>query len=159
MRRLMIPILVLACATLQTAEALALGSDHSKEEIAQRGPNCVHGFWVNEQDVFFYAGDAASFSKFVEEAAKQNQTVVRVILHPGAKRARSPWDKEDRDIPADWSVLTGGTRAKDNVAETRIDVWLGGRIKLDQLRIPANVDVVSGGEIERFIADRKKAKE
>jgi hypothetical protein len=37
-----------------------------------------------------------------------------------------------------------------------VDVWLGGRIKLDELRIPANVEVASGGEIEKFVTDREK---
>jgi hypothetical protein len=35
-------------------------------------------------------------------------------------------------------------------------VWLGSRLKLEDLRIPANIGVASGGEIERFIAEHQR---
>jgi hypothetical protein len=37
-----------------------------------------------------------------------------------------------------------------------VDVWLGGRIKLNELRIPTDIEVVSGGEIEKFVEERKR---
>ncbi len=51
-----------------------------------------------------------------------------------------------------------------NPAPTRVDVWVGTRLKLQDLRIPANLDVEAakdvqqGGEIEKFITERKKPK-
>ncbi len=33
----------------------------------------------------------------------------------------------------------------------QVDVWLGGQIKLDELQIPDDYTVESGGEIEEFI--------
>jgi hypothetical protein len=38
----------------------------------------------------------------------------------------------------------------------QIDVWVGGRIKLDELRIPAEFTVESGREIETFIEQHNK---
>ena len=34
----------------------------------------------------------------------------------------------------------------------QVDVWLGGKIKLDELRIPKGFVVKSGREIEDFVA-------
>jgi hypothetical protein len=36
-----------------------------------------------------------------------------------------------------------------------VDVWLGSPLKLEELRIPAPIEVRSGGEIEKFIAERQ----
>ena len=147
--RLMLTLVVFG---ITASSAFGLGADHSKEELARRGPNCVHGYFVNWEDVFFFAGDTAALNKFLEGYAKTPDAVLRVVLHPGPKKARSPWDKEDRDIPADWSLYVwnkGGPGGPP--APTRVDVWLGGKIKLDELRVPANVAVESGGEIDKFI--------
>ena len=51
-----------------------------------------------------------------------------------------------------------------NPAPTRVDVWVGTRLKLKDLRLPANLNVEAakgvppGGEIEKFVAERKKEK-
>jgi hypothetical protein len=39
---------------------------------------------------------------------------------------------------------------------TRVDVWLGTRIQLAELRISAGVEVASGGEIEQFALQSQK---
>jgi hypothetical protein len=109
--------------------------------------------------VFFYSGETADFNRFVEAYSKLENVELRVVIHAGATKARSPWGNADRDIPADWSYYvwnTGPVAKGSKPAPTRVDVWLGSRIKLEELRIPANVEVVSGGEIEKFIAERKK---
>jgi hypothetical protein len=123
----------------------------------------VHGFWVNETDVFFYDGDTRAFNQFLDAYGKLKSTALQVVLHPGARKARSPWDKAERNIPVTWS-LHASFDPLDHVPVpnaagrfyTRIDVWLGSRLKLEDLRIPANIDVASGGEIERFIAERRR---
>ena len=66
MTRLFLFALALSCWAFTTTEAFALGSDHPKgpvagnelwpeglKDLANR-PDRVHGFWVNETDVFFY---------------------------------------------------------------------------------------------------------
>jgi hypothetical protein len=35
-------------------------------------------------------------------------------------------------------------------------IWLGNKINLEELRIPEGFEVVSGGEIEKFIQQRKQ---
>ena len=50
-------------------------------------------------------------------------------------------------------------------APTRIDVWVGTRLKLQDLSIPANLDVEAAkdvpadSEIGKFVAERKKPKQ
>jgi hypothetical protein len=149
--------LVLGLFVFTPPKALALGRDLPADVLAQQGPNCVHGFMVNWTDTFFFAGDTAAFNKFVEGYSKRNDLKLRVVLHVGTKKARSPWDTADRDIPVDWSYhVWNVTPDPSNPAPSKVDVWLGGRIKLDELRIPANVEVVSGGEIDNFIRERQK---
>lgn len=66
---------VVTCAlglfALAGREALAEGSDHPKEVLAMQGPNCVHGYYVNWADTFFFVGDTAAFNKFVEGYGKR----------------------------------------------------------------------------------------
>ncbi|MBI3411600.1 MAG: hypothetical protein HY040_25000 [Planctomycetes bacterium] len=158
--------LVLALSCIVSSEVLALGADHPKGPVAgnDRWPeglkelfnrdNRVHGYWVNGEDVFFYSGDTQAFNQFVEAYSKLKNTSLRVVIHPGAKKARSPWDQADRNIPAEWSLYSSiGAQF-----QTRLDLWLGSRIKLENLKIPRNVEAVSGGEIESFIAERQPRK-
>lgn len=158
MPRCAIFALVLGLCALTTSEALAIGRDLPKDVLAIQGPNCVHGYMVNWEDTFFFAGDTAALNKFVEGYSKRSDLKLRLVIHAGTKKARSPWDKADRDIPVDWSYYVWNTGNPDarHPAPSQVDVWLGGRIKLDELRIPANVEVASGGEIEKFVTERQK---
>ncbi|MCI0641739.1 MAG: hypothetical protein L0Y72_26300 [Gemmataceae bacterium] len=170
-------LLVLCILLSNSPKALALGSDHPKGPVGEASfwpkglaelanlPQRVHGFWVNDTDVFFFAGDTAALNRFLADYAKLEKMTFQVVLHPGPKKARSPWDEQDRDIPVDWKLycnLRGGDQFDEKnapgVMYSRVDVWLGRNISLDQLQVPANVDVVSGGEIERFVKERKEKK-
>lgn len=164
MRRLFVLALIVALLPVFISEALAIGRDLPKDYLEEhgqlvKGQKPVHGYMVNWEDVFFYSGDTGAFNRFVEAYSKLENFELRVVIHAGAKKARSPWDTEDRNIQVDWSyyVWNTGTTAKGGKpAPTRVDVWLGSRIKLEDVRIPANVEVTSGGEIEKFVGERKK---
>lgn len=124
----------------------------------------VHGYFVNDEDVLFYAGDTKAFNEFVKQYAAIDGIEREVVLRIGPKKARSPWDKEDRDIDVNWSLYIGGAwamadRAPGAAMPTRIDVWLGGPIDLAKLEIPEGVKVKSGGEIDAYIAAREKKAE
>lgn len=167
--------LALLGGVILTTGVFALGSDHPKgpvtgnerwpgglEELANRQDR-VHGYWVNETDVFFYNGDTVQLNQFLIDCAQLHNTSLHVVLHPGAKKARSPWDQADRDIPVSWVLyasfhpLEGSKPKAGDQYHTRVDVWLGSQVKLEDLDIPAEIEVVSGGEIERFIAERQAA--
>jgi hypothetical protein len=154
--------LALVLAGCVATMAHALGKDHGKDVLAEKGPNCIHGYFVNWVDVFFFAGDAAACNTFVADQVKDKGTLVRVVLHPGTKKAMSPWDKEERNLPTDWTLTTGLHReqrvAGDDRKLVRVDVWLGGKINLSALHLPGEAEVTSGGEIEKFIAEHQKQK-
>lgn len=128
-------VMTFALALLVTGwcarEASAMGSDHPKKRLAAQGLTCVHGYWINESDVFFYAGDAADFNKFAAELAKRQGAKLQIVIHKGTKKARSPWDKADRDIVVDWSVTTGpiarGVRVAGEADLVRMDLWFWGQ--------------------------------
>jgi hypothetical protein len=153
--------------------ALGLGADHPPgpvgpasywpagvSELVNR-PQRVHGYFVNAEVVFFYAGDTQALNKFLAAYAKLPQTRLEVILHVGKKKARSPRDQEDRNIAVDWMLyiaprdrLQGAPNVDLNDAPatiSRVEVWLGRSIDLDKLQVPRNVTVKSAGEIEKFL--------
>jgi hypothetical protein len=168
-------ILSLILLGFATASARALGADHPKgpitlndkcpqglSELVNR-PERVHGYFVNWEDVYFYAGDTKALNEFLDGYAKLPNTVFRVVLHPGPKHARSPWDKADRDVPVDWQLYTSPITREELEAgkragkfHTRVDVYVGGRIQLEELKVPVAVPVESGGEIERFVTEHQK---
>ena len=81
-----------------------LGSDHPNGQPVTasnwpdgmaslvNGTNRIHGFFVNDSDVFFFAGTATNFSAFLEDYSKIGGTVNRhrLILHDGVGEAKSP---------------------------------------------------------------------
>src|SRR5262249_14325399 len=131
MRQLALPCLILALSPWAASVALGLGADFSKDELQRsgqlvKGQIPVHGYFVNWEDVFFYAGDTAAFNKFVEAYGQMQGVKLRVVIHTGTKKAHSPWDKADRDIGADWSLYrwnTGppGTPNPGKLAPSQVD--------------------------------------
>src|SRR5262245_43665404 len=140
MRPVFVFALSVALFPLSASEALALGRDLPKDYLEEHGQLVkgqvpVHGYMFNWPDTFFYAGETAAFNKFVEAYSKRNDLKLRVVIHVGTKKASSPWDKADRDIPVDWSYhVWNAAPNPQNPAPSKVDVWLGSRIKLDELR-------------------------
>lgn len=119
----------------------------------------VHGYWVNSEDVFFYAGTTTALSDFIASCSKLEDTQVEITLNVGPKKARSPWDDEDRNIVTNWSLYTApydvrllaeidGTKTttetlkkqiQESPATARIDIWLGGPIVTREIQIPPNI--------------------
>ena len=159
MKRLVFGCLLLVIAGVTVKEAFAVGNDFTKDQIAAAGKHCVHGFWVNEQSVAFYAGDAAQLNRDLPKYLEGEYASRKVVLHVGTKRAESPWDTKPRDTFADWTVNTPDDPADAAKATPRfllqIDIWLGSKMKLEDLRIPERFEVVSGREIEQFVEARK----
>ena len=75
-----------------------------------------------------------------------------------------------KNIPFDWQVRIVHTgwltkhpeRAKGDYVVT-VEVWLGGSVPLGDVKVPLNVEVKSGGEIQKFVdaheAKRKRQRE
>jgi hypothetical protein len=107
------------------------------------------GMFVNDDDLFFYAGTAREFSAFLADFAKiRGIEKHRLILHRGASEAGLLAGGRRR--PCDWKLLgrpgaspSGAGAGPDCVLE--IHFWTGGRIPLDEVVIPENVEVVNTG--------------
>ena len=178
----MSPVLRLAWSVLAVlgfvSLALALGGDHPEGDLpAQKHwpdgmldlvnrKERVHGYFINAQDVFQYAGKINALNDFLSQYGTLKDSSLEVVIHVGAQQAGSPWDKEHRPIQVDWTLTTvprtwlsdkDPRRAGPGPATvSQVDLWLGDAIQLDQLAVPANVAVKSAGQIEKFIADHQK---
>jgi hypothetical protein len=111
----------------------------------------VNGIWVNANDFYYFAGDAAAFNKALKQYAKIENTPLRLVLHPGRGMTGSLGGEQT--IPHEWQV--GVMKWHDDPSEAPILVtmqfWLGGQVQLEDVKVPLNVKVESGGEIEEFI--------
>ena len=153
---------LVACAMLfATCHAFGFGSDYRNDEPvggASTWPeglkelvnttNRVHGFFVNEQDVFFFSGNATNLTRFLRDYSKiRGIEKHRLILRKGVGEAKSPWGKIGR--PCDWKLYgcLKGWRSKDPKEKSfilEVHFWTGGRINLDHVTIPQNVEVTKG---------------
>jgi hypothetical protein len=165
MNRCLVLFLVFVVGLASGNKVFGLGVDFTKAELAQFGKHCVHGYTAPSTSVTFFAGDTSNLNEHISKLllAGNGQgtpvyTTKKIILHIGPKKAGSPWDQKERDIGVDWSVTSwsvSGAKVTTAASNLQIDIWLGSQIKLDELRVPDDFEVVSGGEIEKFIASRK----
>jgi hypothetical protein len=158
-------VIVAACllATLLPGRALALGSDHPADRPISAQPEWpaglhgllshagrVHGYFVNANDYFFYAGDAKALNEAIKAYAALKDTPLTLVLHPGKGAARSPWSKE-KPRDCDWKinvyrrgwhpeapVIPGVAKAGYVVS---VEVWIDGQVKLDKLVVPHKIQL------------------
>lgn len=105
----------------------------------------IGGVFVNKVDLFFYAGTPGEFSAFLKDYAEmQGIEKHRLILHRGAGEAGLlAWGKR---CPCDWELRarpgTSPSEAGSGTGFTLdIHFWTGGRISLDEIVIPENVEI------------------
>lgn len=138
------------------ALAPVMGADHPKTPVQNsgwsagvsalvNGPNRVHGYFVNWNDVFFFKGNAKTFNAFLSDYAKIPGARRRLILHPGKLEVRSPWDKKPRDLEANWRMVTNSVKLVNPTTPEPerevLELWLGGGMSEKQLVIPKEVKV------------------
>jgi hypothetical protein len=121
--------------------------------------NRIHGFFVNAEDLFFFSGSATNLSAFLTDYSQLfGVEKHRLILHENVGEAKSPWEKTGR--ACDWK-LYGCPKGWLNLATLRgtnsvevlqkaatepgyileVHFWTGGRIALDQVVVPQNVEI------------------
>ena len=177
-------LLGLACCTL-VYTAIFFGEGPAGQPVGQR-PDWPEGLgelltrggrvysssmgWLGgDEDSFYFSGYTDDFNWFIEQYAKL-KGVSRVLgLHPGRGEARGIMDK--RVIgPSDWKIGVASHWAPNGKnLQISLDLWVGGQVKLRELRIPLNIQVNASGkgeafsEIEKFAtaheAKRKRAGE
>lgn len=142
-RAILIPILFFVIA----APAFALGMDYPAGQPVKlhqapaavndliNNANRIHGFFVNTEDFFFYAGDTAALESFLNRyAALEGILGHRLIVHPGKGVARSPWDGGE-GMPCDWRL--------DVSRPTKwlliVHVWTEGNVEMNRLTVPEGI--------------------
>jgi hypothetical protein len=116
-------------------------------ELANR-PNRFGGYFVNAQDVFCYRGDAREFNAFLSQYAKLAGTPLVLYLHVGLKNIRLPWPDQTVKLDPDWTLYVSPKswsmyRDEPNAPDfiTRTDIWLGGKIRREDIKVPENITV------------------
>ncbi len=157
---------LLTCAVVVAWRAFGLGSDYQNDQPVGgtsawpqglkelvNTTNRVHGFFVNAEDVFLYSGPATNFSAFLRDYSKvQGIEQHLLVLHPGNGEAKSPWGKVSK--PFDWKLYAGprawlARDGRTNGFVLEVHFWTGGKIALDQVVIPENVEF-SGEPLKIF---------
>jgi hypothetical protein len=117
---------------------------------------------------FEYAGGTTKFNEFLSGFSRLKVDSLHVEIHAGPRPKMA-------DVRIDWRVTvqndlcerieaildklgdeTGPAKAitsvgHDHKYQVVIHVWLSDEIAADDLRVPQNIAVTSGGEIEKFI--------
>jgi hypothetical protein len=126
----------------------------------------AYGYWVNSLDYFYYAGDTKAFNEFLERYAKlpMPQLIGReatrtLVLHVGAAETKN---FDGKPVACDWLVKGSnfgafGPEGKALPAGLELEVWVGCHVQLDQLKVPLNIELKSGGEIEKLIGNHQAA--
>ena len=115
-------------------------------------------FGIVDREEAYFAGDADAFSQFLARYADLVGTPLALVLHPG-RGVTTPITDEEQKIPFDWMIGVNRVRQRDGgeTDEARpryvvtVELWLGGEVALEDLSVPVEVTVRSGGEIEAFI--------
>ncbi len=149
--------LALVLSALGAGDALGLGGDHPNNRPVRGNGNWpsgmadlvnitnrVHGFFVNDVDVFFYCGSATNFTAFLQKYSQIKGIVEghRLVLHDGVGEAKSPWGTGER--PCDWELYGRGSGWKAGTITKyvlEVHFWTGGRVALDKVAVPKNVEI------------------
>jgi hypothetical protein len=141
-----------------TQNAFGLGADHLSgqpvggssawpdgvKELVNR-TNRVHGYFVNSEENFFFSGSTTNFSEFLLAYSKiQGVERHQLVLHEGTGEAKSPWAKAGK--PCDWKIYACpkswlAKDANEKAFILQVHLWMGGKIALDQIAVPSNVQL------------------
>jgi hypothetical protein len=131
--------------------------------LVNSGP-VFHGHWVNANSEFFFLGNTASLTRFIQRYATLKNTPLVLVVHAGSARRSALWgDKPSERY--DWKVSLlkrgwGAPKKTENPKEkwvVTVDIWIDNNVKLTKLAIPKSVKVRSAGEIEVFISKNNDA--
>jgi hypothetical protein len=110
-------------------------------------------------DAYYYAGDAKAFNAFLGEYAKLKGVALVLVIHAGlGVKGRAA--RTDPDTRFDWLLFIEGLvrrpePKKDSPAQfpVTLHLYLGDNIGLDEILVPLEVEVRSGGELEDFLSE------
>lgn len=153
-------MLAVCAVMLAASNVFGLGSDFPNDETVggtTAWPNGmkhlvntsrrVHGYFADDEDVFFFSGNAADFSAFLLEYSKIDPVQKHVlVIHGGPGIARSPWGNA-AGVPCAWELYGRAAMQirKDINAPAlyvlEVHFWSGGKIDLKQVTVPKNIEL------------------
>ena len=168
-KALLILVLVLACSvqvfgwssTHPSNQPVNLAEAPSGMNELINNTNRVHGFFVNAEDRFLFAGDSSAFAAFLEQYAELKGIAGhRLIIHPGKGVAKSPGD-DGEGKPCDWMLDVApvswreghankvyrdkdGSPPKEGEKEYLVElhIWMKSEIDIKKIKVPKGVLVV-----------------
>jgi len=115
----------------------------------------VKGHWSTfGHGSLYYAGDAKAFKVFLDRYARVKDFPARLVLHPatgqkGRRYVTQPSTHYDRALIIETGMAIEREKAKGEPAVPRatLHLYLSDSIGVEDLQVPLNVEVHSGGEI------------
>jgi hypothetical protein len=175
MRRAILTVLLLAgisiltLETMQTANAMAgeYGKADPKHPVSSSGwpaglevvvnrADRIGGWWVNSNDTFYYAGNAADFNNFLKDYSRVQSNSLTLIIDnsSGPPGLFQPTNKN-----ANWQMGTSGW----STSTATVTMPLHGRISLKDMKVPLNITVYTFGDkeasAEAFVAAHNAAQQ
>jgi hypothetical protein len=167
MRRiaLVVALAGIAAGLVETYPLFGMGGDYPQGKPVTPQPdwpaglagminteNRTVGWYVNANDFFAYTGNTETLNAFLAQFAALKAANAKVVLHAG-KGQLGEFESKDNGIKTlDWRLdIIRWARPPEKPGMT-VHVWLGGNVNLDALKMPGDVTVESGQEIEKFVA-------
>lgn len=149
---------VILALSLTVTSASALGGDyqngqkvlhdawpHGMSDLVN-SPQRVGGYFVNAEDIFFFAGNQDQFDKFLDDYVKlQGLTGYSVFIHEGEGIAKAPWDKSD-GVKCDWMLRgcmsdCGAGQDSPNGYVLELHIWDGGQIRVEDSKLMKSIEL------------------
>lgn len=114
----------------------------------------VYTSWVNGNEDFYFAGTTEQLNESLKEFAEIKVKTHEVLIRPGPGKAHT--FNRERTLDCNWHVNVHGGISKivttkdqgDKIwpADPTMEIWIGGSIELDKIKIPEGVTVLGVNE-------------
>jgi len=168
-------------AMLMCPRAFALGGEHAPGQPVScslwpagladvvNSTNRVYGYFLNADDYFFFSGGSAALNRFLAKCSSLEGTPVTVVLQSGPGKVAKFHEKEP-SVVYDWKLSTlnradhrnePGVQGRPGLGKyvLMVEVHVGGRIPLRDLKVPGNVELKAGqaatAEVSSYILKQR----
>lgn len=113
---------------------------------------------IGDTEKAYYTGDTEAFNGFLQQYVKVKIRPLKLIIHTGCAEVIA---HSKEAIHYDWmlSRYLAGTKSMDpsGAEETvAVNLYPGCKIDLSKLNIPTEIEVTSGGELEKVVSDHRE---
>ena len=126
--------------------------------VVAQSPGMIYSRWVNGGEDFYYKADTSTFNNALQKFAAISSPVRSLVIEAGPGTVKSL--QGDKEFTFDWKLdvasgiylhmlISDNTMKKDQMYPS-ITLFLGsGSINLEQLNIPAGIDVIISDSIRK----------